>query len=95
MSIAIDFSTNRLDLTFYLHLPANTVLLLSKGLFPLMAVVSILKYADVAPPSGWKKRLESERGQSLKSICSGLNGKTPSGYVDGNGVPVVRSGDLV
>lgn len=41
------------------------------------------------------ERMEGEGGQPLKSICSVLNGKTPSGYVDGGGIPVVRSGDLV
>jgi type I restriction enzyme, S subunit len=41
-------------------------------------------------------RLEKDGGQTLKSICSSvLNGKTPSGYVQDGGIPVVRSGDLV
>jgi type I restriction enzyme, S subunit len=72
-----------------------------------MTVINIVSSKQVTAAERWDaeffdpedlhliKRLEREGGQQLKAVCSVLNGKTPPGYVEEGGVPVVRSGDLV
>ncbi len=55
----------RLDLTFYLHLPANTVLLLSKGLFPLMRSLAFLNTQTWRRRAAGKSALNRSVGNHL------------------------------
>jgi hypothetical protein len=77
----------------------------SKG--AVMAILNVVNHANVMAAQRWDaeffdpkdlkliERLESEGGQQLRTVCGVLNGKTPTGYVEEGGIPVVRSGDLV